>query len=101
IIELCKSIARFLVVAVVAMYVLWNQFHSFNHLGVEPTAAAVGHSLAMAGSALIALGGALAAIALVDVPLSLWQFNKQMRMTRQELRDEAKDSEGSPEVKGK
>jgi flagellar biosynthetic protein FlhB len=55
----------------------------------------------MAGTALIALGGALAAIALVDVPLALWQFNKQMRMTRQEIRDEHKETEGSPEIKSR
>ena len=100
-IELSKSLARFTVVAIVGLIVLWKQFHSFNHLGVEPTAAAITHSLSMAGTALIALGGAIAAIALIDVPLSIWQFNKQMRMTRQELRDEHKESEGSPEVKGK
>jgi flagellar biosynthetic protein FlhB len=100
-IELSKSIARFLVVAIVAAIVLWKQFHSFNHLGVEPTAAAIQHSLSMAGNALVSLGGALAAIALIDVPLAVWQFNKQMRMTRQEIRDEAKESEGNPELKGK
>src|SRR5579862_8603780 len=55
----------------------------------------------MAGTALIALGCAIAAIALIDVPLSIWQFNKQMRMTRQEIRDENKESEGSPEIKGR
>ncbi len=99
--ELSKSLARFLVVAIVGVVVFWKQFHSFNHLGVEPTQAAITHSLSMAGTALIALGGAIAAIALIDVPLSIWQFNKQMRMTRQEIRDESKESEGSPEIKGR
>jgi len=100
-VELGKSIARFLVVAIVAVVVLWKQFHSFSHLGVEPTTGAIVHSLSMAGAALIALGGALSAIALVDVPLSIWQFNKQMRMTRQEVRDEHKETEGSPEIKSR
>jgi flagellar biosynthetic protein FlhB len=81
--------------------VLWKQFQSFGHLGVEPTAGAIAHAVALAGNALIALGGALAAIALVDVPLSIWQFNKQMRMTRQEVREEHKETEGSPEIKGR
>jgi len=100
-IELGKALARFGVVATVAIAVLSKQFHSFNQLETEPTGAAVAHALSLAGTALIALGGALAAIALVDVPLALWQFNKSMRMTRQEIREEHKETEGSPEIKGR
>jgi flagellar biosynthetic protein FlhB len=100
-IELGKALARFLVVALVSVGLLWKQFHSFNQLEIEPTGAAVAHALGLAGTALIALGGALAAIALVDVPLAIWQFNKQMRMTRQEIRDEHKETEGSPEIKSR
>jgi|HubBroStandDraft_1064217.scaffolds.fasta_scaffold110452_2 flagellar biosynthetic protein FlhB len=100
-IELSKALARFLVVATVAVAVLWRQFHSFNQLVTEPTGTAVAHAMALAGTALIALGGALAAIAMVDVPLAVWQFNKQMRMSRQEIREEHKETEGSPEIKGR
>ena len=100
-IELGKALARFVVVAVVAVTVLWKQFHSFTHLGTEPTGAAIGHAMALAGSAMIALAGALAAIALVDVPLAIWQFNKSMRMTRQEIRDEHKETDGNPEIKSR
>lgn len=101
VIELSKALARFIVVAVVAVLVLWQQFHSFNHLGVEPMGAAVGHAVSMAGTALIALGGGLVAIAMVDVPLAIWQFNQKMRMTKQEIRDESKETEGSPEIKSR
>ena len=101
VIELSKSLARFIVVAGVAVIVLWQQFHSFNHLGVEPTGAAIGHAMSMAGSAMIALGGSLLAIAMVDVPLAIWQFNKTLRMTRQEIREEHKETEGSPEIKSR
>ena len=41
-IELCKALARFLVVALVAVVVLRKQFHSFSGLGAEPAAAAIG-----------------------------------------------------------
>jgi flagellar biosynthetic protein FlhB len=100
-IELSKALVRFVVVALVAVGVMWKQFHSFTHLGAEPTSAAIGHAMSLAGAAMIALGGALAFIALVDVPLALWQFNKSMRMTRQEIREEQKESEGSPEIKSR
>jgi flagellar biosynthetic protein FlhB len=100
-IELGKALARFLVVAGVAVGILWQQFHSYSDLGSESIGAAVGHALSLAGTALVALGAALAAIAMVDVPLALWQFNKQMRMTRQEIRDEQKETEGAPEIKSR
>jgi flagellar biosynthetic protein FlhB len=100
-IELCKALARFLVVAIVAVVLVWKQFHSFNQLELEPTGAAVAHALSLAGTALLALGGALALIALIDAPLAIWQFNKQMRMTRQEIREEHKETEGSPEIKSR
>jgi flagellar biosynthetic protein FlhB len=100
-IELGKALARFVVVAAVAVVVLMKQFHSFASLSVEPTRVGVTHALSLAGTALIALGGALAVIALVDVPLALWQYYKGLRMTRQELRDENKETEGSPETRSR
>lgn len=100
-IDLGKSLARFLVVAVVAVTLLWKQFHTFVGLAAEPVQVGIGHSLSLVGSALIALGGALAVIALVDVPLALWQYHRSLRMSRQEIRDEHKETEGSPEIKSR
>jgi flagellar biosynthetic protein FlhB len=100
-IELSKALARFIVVAFVAVMVLSHQFHSFAGLGTEPMGAGIAHALSLVGTAFIALGGALAAIALVDVPLAIWQYNQSMRMTRQELRDEHKETEGSPESRSR
>jgi flagellar biosynthetic protein FlhB len=48
-----------------------------------------------------ALGLGMGLIALLDVPLQRWQHARQLRMTRQELRDEHKDIEGRPEVRAK
>ncbi|MGH8207097.1 MAG: flagellar biosynthesis protein FlhB [Steroidobacteraceae bacterium] len=100
-IELGKALARFAVVAAVTVALLMKQFHSFSSLGTEPTRVGLIHALSLTGTALIALGGALAVIALVDVPLALWQYTKALRMTRQELRDEHKETEGSPETRSR
>jgi flagellar biosynthesis protein FlhB len=100
-IELGKALARVLLVAAVAVAVVRRQFHSYNELGVESTPVAISHALTLCGAALIALGGALAVIALIDVPLALWQFQKSMRMSRQEIRDENKESDGNPEMKSR
>ena len=78
-----------------------KQFHSFAGLGVEPFPLGIVHAFRLIGLALIALGGALAVIAVIDVPLALWQYHRSLRMTRQELRDEHKETEGSPEIKAR
>ena len=100
-IELLKSLARVAVVAVVAILVLRAQARQFQLLGAEPLASAVAHALSLAGGALIALGGALALIALVDVPLTLWQHQRALRMTRDEIREESKDVDGNPELRNR
>lgn len=101
VIELLKALARFCVVGVVAVVVLRAQFHAFNGLGIEPVRVGANHALTLCGGALIALGGALAAIAMIDVPLALWQYHKSLRMSREEIREENKESEGSPEIKSR
>jgi flagellar biosynthetic protein FlhB len=100
-IELAKALARVILVALVAVIVLRRQFHSYAQLDTESAPVAISHALTLCGAALIALAAALAVIALIDVPLALWQFNKSMRMSRQEIRDENKESDGNPEIKSR
>lgn len=45
------------------------------------------------------MAAGLLLIAALDVPFQLWQTHKKLKMTKQEVRDEYKDSEGKPEVK--
>lgn len=100
-IELGKALARVLVVALITVAVFSKQFRSFSGLGAEPAPLGILHAFRLIGLALIALGGALGVIALIDVPLALWQYQRSLRMTRQELRDEHKETEGSPEIKAR
>jgi flagellar biosynthesis protein FlhB len=100
-VELVKAFAKFLLVAFIAAIFLWIKRSELLQLGSEPTAAAIGHAVTLTGHALLALAGGLLLIAAVDVPWQLFQHMKQLRMTRQEVRDEMKESEGNPEIKGR
>nr|PZN59585.1 MAG: flagellar biosynthesis protein FlhB [Pseudomonadota bacterium] len=100
-VELGKALAKFGVVALVAYIVLRVNADRLMGLGSESIQAAIGHAISLAGHALIALTAALVLIAAVDVPFQLWQYKQDMRMTREEVRREHKDAEGSPEVKGR
>jgi flagellar biosynthetic protein FlhB len=100
-IEVGKSLLRISVVAVVAVIVLRNHFGEYTALGAEDAHRGMAHAMSLTGQAFIWFGMALALIALVDVPLTLWQHSKSLRMTRQELRDESRESDGNPEVRGR
>ena len=100
-IELVKSIARFMVVAVVAVALLRHQFGEFGELNGQPVEVGIVHAMHMVGTAFLTLGAALVAIAAIDVPVVLWQHHKSLKMTREEIREESKESDGNPEVKGR
>ncbi len=101
VVDLAKAFAKFILLALVALLVLKQKSKELMGLGMEPTQVAIAHALSLTGYAFLMLAGTLGLIAAVDVPWQLFQHNKQLRMTRQEVREEMKESEGSPEVKGR
>ncbi|MEJ0039070.1 MAG: flagellar biosynthesis protein FlhB [Gammaproteobacteria bacterium] len=100
-VELVKAFAKFILVAIIAVIFLWKNTGEMLQLGAEPTATAIGHAITLSGHALLALSASLVLIAGIDVPFQLFQHIKSLRMTREEIRQEMKESEGNPEIKGK
>jgi flagellar biosynthesis protein FlhB len=100
-VELLKALGKFALIGLVGALVLWKNADQLLGLGGEPIHAAIGHSISVAGQALIALTAALVLIAAIDVPFQLWQYHKEMRMTREEVQQEHRESDGSPEIKGR
>lgn len=99
-VELGKAILKFSIVTGVMVLVFNNNIDTLNlisRMALEPALKTAGELLAKT-ALFIALS--LVAIAMIDVPFQRWQFKKQMRMTKQEVRDEMRQSEGNPEVKG-
>lgn len=99
--ELVKALAKFGIVGLVAVIVLWNDAGALLNLAQEPLDQAIAHTITLSGKALIAITAGLLIIAGIDVPYQLWSHAKQLKMSRQEIREEHKESEGSPEVKGR
>jgi flagellar biosynthetic protein FlhB len=100
-IELGKALAKFAVVGLIAVIVLWNDAAELLALGREPVASAIAHAVRLSGQGLILVSAGLLLIAGIDVPYQLWQYAKQLKMTREEVRQEMKETEGSPEIKGR
>lgn len=100
-VELLKALAKFLVVLVMALLVLAFFKNQMLGLNTETLPDAIAHSMWILGTALLLLSCSLILIAAVDIPFQLWDNKQKLKMTKQEIRDEFKDSEGKPEVKGR
>jgi flagellar biosynthetic protein FlhB len=97
--ELGKALLKCAVVGgVCAAIVSWT-FRDVLALAHMAPRAAIGRGVGIVSWSFVWLCGSLALVAIVDVPLQLYQFKLALRMTRQELRDEAKESDGRPETK--
>jgi flagellar biosynthetic protein FlhB len=99
--ELIKAMAKFLLVAAIAIAWLWLSVEDLLGLGREPISTAIPHALKFSALSLVIVSAALILISAADVPFQLWNYQKKIRMTRKEVRDEFKETEGQPEVKSK
>ncbi len=97
--ELGKALLKFGMVGGVATGIVTWQFPRVLALGHMSPSTAIGRGAGLMSVAFVWLCASLALVAAVDVPLQLFQFKRALRMTRQELRDEAKESDGRPETK--
>ena len=98
-VELGKAILKFVLVAGVLWWSLMSNMDALvkvGRMGLEPALSSAG-SMIMQSALWVALS--LAVIAMIDVPWQKHSFTKRMRMTKQEVKDEHKQMEGSPEVK--
>jgi len=100
-IELGKSIAKFVVVGGILLLQVSNHMDELLNLANMD----LNQAMAVAGKLIVDacfwLAMGLVLIALADVPIQQYQVHKRLMMSRQEVRDEMKDSEGRPEVKQK
>ncbi|MGM0541621.1 MAG: flagellar biosynthesis protein FlhB [Pseudomonadota bacterium] len=99
--ELFKAFAKFSLVMVVAVYFLYTTFGEVLALGIEPLHFALGHAGTLIVEAFIFVCLSLLIVAAIDVPFQLYEHNKQLKMTKQEVKEEYKQQEGNPEVKGR
>ena len=99
--ELLKTLAKFLLVAVASMVLLWSLKEELLLLANESLGSALGHAGSLFVKAYLVLSSVLILVALIDVPFQIYQHNKQLKMSLKEIKDENKETEGRPEVKGK
>jgi len=99
--EFVKSLLRVLFVGVAAGLCIWQGAHALRGLVHQPLEAAISNGMGFTLKLLLATAGAMALLAAIDAPYQKWNWLRKLKMTREELRREMKESEGSPEVKGR
>lgn len=100
-VEVVKAIAKTVLVAIVAYVIVSKDMQDMLGLSTMP----LEHGLDMVSNDMqtgfLSIASALVMIAVIDVPYQLYQYAQKHKMTKQELKEEAKESEGSPEIKGR
>lgn len=99
--ELAKALAKFLLIGSATAFLIWFWWDELFALGGKEADNAIVDGLLLVGWASLLLSSTLVVLALVDVPFQLWDNKRQLKMTQQEVRDELKETEGRPEVKGR
>ncbi|EWH09737.1 flagellar biosynthetic protein FlhB [Catenovulum agarivorans DS-2] len=100
-IELVKSIAKVAVV-IGSAYMCFNLFYQeLLHINIENMPSGLFKALEILIWVFLILSCSLIIITLIDVPYQLYNHNEQLKMTKQEVKDEHKNAEGDPQVKGR
>lgn len=100
-VELGKAVVKTILVGTVAWLVILYQKSAVLGLTVEPLNVGSAHIASLLGGSYLAIVGGLALIAMIDAPYQMWHYADKLKMTRQEVTQEAKESDGNPQVKAK
>ena len=99
-VEMLKSFLKFLLVGGVAYLTLKWQLPALFALAHTALEVAVIQGLYLILQSFLIISSSLILVAALDVPFQMHEHSKQLKMSKQELKDEYKETEGKPEVKG-
>ena len=100
-VELVKALLKFIIIGTTAILFLYSEADTYLGLGNEPLVQALSHTADLLVWSFLAIASVLVFIALIDVPFQIFDYTQQLKMTFQEIKDENKDTEGNPDVKGR
>lgn len=100
VVELLKAIVKITLVFMVAGNLFNFYFDQFMALSSMSVTNAIYKAIDIISFSFIILSSTLVLVVIIDVPYQLWNTKRQLKMTKQEVKDESKDQEGNPEIKG-
>ncbi|PJC88255.1 flagellar biosynthesis protein FlhB [Vibrio sp. HA2012] len=100
-VELVKSILKVMLVAGVAFYLINKSKEDLFQLSMDVFPENIFHALDILLNFVLLISCSLLIVVAIDIPFQIWQHANQLKMTKQEVKDEYKETEGKPEVKGR
>lgn len=100
-VELGKASLKGAVIAGASAWMIWLQWEEILALSSEPMESAMPHFGWITLYTFLAAAAAFALIAAIDVPYQLWTYHRDLRMTKEEVRQEHKETEGDPQIKAR
>jgi len=100
-VELVKSIAKTFLVGTVAYLVISHDMEPILSLSLLPLKTGISQVSHLMLMGFISIVSALVFIAAIDVPYQLYHYANKLKMTKEEVRQESKESEGNPEIKAR
>jgi len=100
-VELVKAILKTIVIGGVGTLIIWHNKHEVMALLTMPVDAGIAETAEYLAISFILTVAAMALVVVIDVPFQMWEHAKQLRMTKDEIRRENKESEGDPYIKAR
>jgi flagellar biosynthesis protein FlhB len=100
-VELVKALLKAALIGGVASWLLLNKLNELVGLLAEPLDAGLGHAGRLVAYSFLVIVAAMVLIVAVDVPFQLWSYYNKLKMTKEEVKQEGKEMEGNPQVKGR
>ncbi|MCG9632967.1 flagellar biosynthesis protein FlhB [Vibrio sp. Isolate30] len=100
-VELIKSILKVALVSGMAIYLIQASQGDLMQLSMDVYPQNIFHALDILLNFILLISCSLLIVVAIDIPFQIWQHADQLKMTKQEVKDEYKDTEGKPEVKGR
>ncbi|UPQ87236.1 flagellar biosynthesis protein FlhB [Vibrio sinaloensis] len=100
-VELIKSILKVALVSGMAFYLINAAQVDLFQLSLDVYPQNIFHALDILLDFILLISCTLLIVVAIDIPFQIWQHANQLKMTKQEVKDEYKDTEGKPEVKGR
>lgn len=100
-VEFIKAVCKATLVGCVAFFVVAAEIDDVLMLPLMPLNEALASTANLILITMIAISSSLVLIAAIDVPYQIWSYGNKLKMTKQEVRQENKETEGNPEIKAR
>jgi flagellar biosynthetic protein FlhB len=98
-VEILKALVKFAVVGIIASSLIRSWAPDIVQGAIAAWPRAVDHAVLLWNRVFLVLAAALAGIAALEVPYQVWEYRNRLKMTRQEVKDELRELDGSPQTK--